>query len=77
MYGAVNLTQNAGIDNYKYFEYGTGFDRRRTFSFPIGRFHGNVIIFAVDMSISIHVDNKKKDILILGGGPTKGLDGLH
>ena len=77
MYGAVNLTQNAGIDNYKYFEYGTGFDRRRTFSFSIGRFHGNVIIFAVDMSFSIHVDKKKKDILILGGGPTKGLDGLH
>ena len=27
------------------------------------------------MSSSIHVDNKKKDILILGEGPSKGLDG--
>ena len=28
------------------------------------------------MSSSIHVDNKKKDILILGKGPTQGL-GKH
>ena len=27
------------------------------------------------MSSSIHVDNKKKDILIFGDGPTQGLDG--
>ena len=27
------------------------------------------------MSSSVHVDNKKKDILILGEGPTQGLDG--
>ena len=26
------------------------------------------------MSSSLHVDNKKKDILILVGGPTQGLD---
>ena len=26
------------------------------------------------MSSSVHVDNKKKDILILGKGPTQGLD---
>ena len=26
------------------------------------------------MSSSAHVDNKEKDILILGGGPTKELD---
>ena len=27
------------------------------------------------MSSSVHIDNKKKDILILGEGPTQGLDG--
>ena len=27
------------------------------------------------MSFSVHVDNKKKDILIFGEGPTQGLDG--
>ena len=26
------------------------------------------------MSFSAHIDNKKKDILILGKGPTKGLE---
>ena len=34
----------------------------------------NVNIFEVDMSSSVHIDNKKKDILILGDGPTQGLD---
>ena len=38
--------------------------------FPGGGFGQNVIIFGVDMSSSVHVDNKKKDILILGKGPT-------
>ena len=26
------------------------------------------------MSFSVHVDNKKKDVLILGKGPTQGLE---
>ena len=33
----------------------------------------NVIIFGEDMSSSLHTDNKKKDILILGKGSTQGL----
>ena len=34
----------------------------------------NVIIFGADMSSSVHIDNKEKDILILGEGSTQGLD---
>ena len=34
----------------------------------------NDIIFGADMSSSVHIDNKGKDILILGFGPTQGLD---
>ena len=34
----------------------------------------SVIIFWVDMSSFVHIDNKGKDILILGKGPTRGLD---
>ena len=49
-------------------------DRRSSFSFPGGGFGQNVIIFGVDMSSSAHIDNKKKDILVLGKGPTQGLD---
>ena len=33
----------------------------------------NVIIFGVDMNSSVHVDNKGKDMLILGKGPTQRL----
>ena len=53
---------------------GVGFDRKIIFSVGDG-FGRNCIIFGVDMSSSVHVDNKKKDILILGEGPTQGLDG--
>ena len=34
----------------------------------------NVIIVGVDMSSSSHIDNTKKYILILGEGPTQGLE---
>ena len=33
----------------------------------------NVIIFGADTSSSVHIENKKKDILILGKGATQGL----
>ena len=34
----------------------------------------NFIIVVVDMSSSMHIDNKQKDIVILGEGLTQGLD---
>ena len=75
MFGAVTLTKNAGIDidKYGYSGYGIGFDKKSSFSFPSGGFGQNVIIFGVDVSSSVHVDNKKY-ILILGKGPTQGLE---
>ena len=74
LFGAVTLTKNADIEKYKYSGYGIGFDRRSSFSFPGGGFGQNVLIFGVHMSSSIHIDNKKKDILVLGRGPTQGLE---
>ena len=75
MFGAVTLTKNADIDNYGYSGYGIGFDRKTSFSFPGCGFGQNVLIFGADMmSSSVHVNNKKKDILILGKGPTQGLE---
>ena len=65
LFGAVTLTKNADIEKYKYSGYGIGFDRRSSFSFPSGGFGQNVLIFGADMSSSIHIDNKKKDILFL------------
>ena len=44
-------------------------------SYSIGDEVGrNVIIFGVNMSSSSHIDNKKKDILILGKSPAQGLE---
>ena len=74
LFGAVTLTKNADIDKYGYSGYGIGFDRRSSFSFPGGGFGQNVLIFGVDMSFSTRIDNKKKDILVLGMGPTQGLE---
>ena len=68
------MTKNADIDQYGYSGYEIGFDRKTVFSFPGSGFGQNVKIFGVDMSSSIHIDNKKKDILILGKGPTQGLE---
>ena len=44
------------------------------FSFPGGGFGQNVLIFGVDMSFFTHIDNKKKDILVLRKGPTQRLE---
>ena len=71
--GAVRLIKKVDIDNYEYYGYGIGFDRKSSFSFPGDGFGQNVIIFGIDMSSSVHFDNKK-DILILGEGPTQGLE---
>ena len=53
---------------------GIGFDRRGSFSFPGIGLGWNVIIFGVDMSSLTKIDNRKKDILILGKCSTQGLE---
>ena len=73
LFGTVPLTKNADIEKYKYSGYGIRSDRRPSFSFPSGGFGQNMLVFGSDMSTSIHIDNKKKDILVLGRGPTQGL----
>ena len=75
LFGAVKITKNADVSKYKYFGYGIGFDGKGAFLHPSGSFGNNAIIFGVDISFSVHVDNKKKDILIFGEGPTQGLYG--
>ena len=76
LFGAVSLTKNADVNKYKYSGCGIVVDRTSRFSFPGGGTGQNVINFGVDMNPSVHVDNKGKDILILGKGPTQGL-GQH
>ena len=73
LFGAVNITKNADIDKNKYSGYEIGFHRTGIYLLPDGSFCRNEVIFGVDMSSSTHVDNKGKDILILGKGPTQWL----
>ena len=74
LFGSVKLTKNADPDKYKYSGYNIGFNSRSKFLFVDGSMERNVIIFGANMRSSVHVDNKNKDILILGEGATKGLD---
>ena len=67
------MTKNGDIDKYGCSGYGIRFDRKSSFSFPGGATGQNVTIFGADKSSSVHIDNKKKDILVLGKGPTQGL----
>ena len=71
LFGAAELTRHTDIDRQKYSGYVIAFNRKRLFSYgnEIGR---NVIIFGVDKISSLHIDNKKKDFLILGKGSTQG-----
>ena len=73
LFGAVKLTKYVNAHQYKYSGYDIRFDRKGSYSIgdEVAR---NVIIFGVDMSLSSHIDNKKKDILILGKGPTQVLE---
>ena len=74
LFGSVKLTKNADSGKYKYSGYSIGFDYLLEFSFTDGSMGKNLIIFGVDLSSSVHIDNKNKYILITGEGPTQGLD---
>ena len=41
-----------------------------TFGFCAIGFGRNCIIFGADINSSVHIDNNKKDILVLAKGPT-------
>ena len=60
LFGAVTLTKNPDIDKYGYSGSRIRFDRKSSFSFSSGGFGQNVMIFVIDMSSFVHVDNKKK-----------------
>ena len=50
------------------------FNFHSEFLFTDGSFGKNVIIFGADMGSFMHINNKGKDITILGEGTTRGLD---
>ena len=50
LFGAGILTKIVDIKKYGYSDYGIGFDRHGSFSFPGTRLGKNVIMFGADMS---------------------------
>ena len=70
LFGSVKLTKNTDPVKCKCSSYGVGFHSRLKFSLPDGSMGKNVIIFGAEMSLPVHIDNKGKDILILGEVPT-------
>ena len=74
LFGAVSLTKIAAIGRYRYSGYGIGYVRHGRFPFSGTGLDRNVIIFGVDMSSSTQIDKRKKRILVLGKGPTQGLE---
>ena len=70
LFGGIKLTKKADPDKHSYSGFGIGFDTREQYSLPDGSVGKNVIIFGVDTSSSGHIENKEKDTLFLGRGPT-------
>ena len=70
----MKVTKNAHLGKYKYSGSGIGFHSRSEFSCTHGSMGKNVIIFGADMSSSVDIDKKNKDVLVLGEGTTQGLD---
>ena len=68
LFGSVKLTKNADLDKYKYTGYCMQFDFYSEFLFRDRSFWKNVIVFGASMSLSVHVYNKGKYILILDEG---------
>ena len=73
-FGAVKLAKNSDTGKYKYSGYDIRFDSQPAFSLPDRSIGKNFSIFGADMSSSVHIDTKGKDILTLGEGTVQGLD---
>ena len=74
LFGAIKLSKNADPDKYSYSGYGIEFDPCSLFSLQNFDWVKNTIILGVGNSSSVHIDTKKKDVLVLGEGPTQGID---
>ena len=67
------MDSNVDFDEYTYSGYSTGFDACGSFSLSDGSGFSKKVMFGINMSLLVHIDNSKSDILILGKGPTNRL----
>ena len=75
LFGAVSLTKNTDLDQYKYSGNDIGFDKKCEFRFGSRGFGRNCIILGADMSSSSHAHNRKNNILVLGKDFIQGING--
>ena len=77
MFGSVKWAKNdADTDKSSHSGNGIGFHSRSLFSIPNFDWGKNGF-FLVDMSSFVHIDNRRKDIVIFGKGQTRELMVLH
>ena len=74
LFGGEKIAKNADRDKYVYSSYDIGFDTHSEFSLPDGSVGEKCHYFWSWYELICHIDNKKKDILILVIGLTQGLD---
>ena len=58
LFGGVRLTKNPDSDKYSYIGCGIGLDTHIHHSLPDDSVGKIVLMFGVDMSSSVHIDNK-------------------
>ena len=73
MFGATNIVRNNIKEKWVHSGYEIIFDSAGSCSFGNGDAR-NVVTFGVDNSSSSHADNHKKHFLVLGEGPTFGIN---
>ena len=73
LFRTTSAVKTSDKENYIYRGYGITFGSAGSWSFE-DNFARNVIIFGADNSSSPHSDNRKNNFLILGQGPTYGIN---
>ena len=74
LFRATSVVSDSDKEKYVYSSYGIRFDSVGCWSF-VNDFVKNVVNFGFDNSLSSHADNRKNIFLVLGGGPTYGING--
>ena len=74
LFGATTIVKNGNKEKWLYSDFGIGFNETGESSFGNDSAR-NVVIFGVDNCSSSHTDNCKNNCLILGEGPTFGING--
>ena len=75
LFGAVKINKNSDISKNKFEGYGICFDEGGTFTKGNITNGKNVIIFGVDMSFSIHANNRANNIYVLVDFLVQGING--